>query len=179
MDLLSGKEAAARIQGIILEKFQVHGHSVDLTACKIYSVDPAGKVDFSGSEYAAAELTAVGTIRHHPEDRYEWWDLERGSFYIEFNETLELAENEIAMLEPLDRLIRAGASHASVFLRGRAAPLHTLLNVDALNLCLKQNARISRLSVFRLVPEGKSVKASGAARVHAPAKPARKKSKKK
>jgi hypothetical protein len=61
-----------------------------------------------------------------------------------------LAADEAALLEPHDRLLRAGASHVAVFLRGHLAPLQTLLYVNALHLEIKQNARISSLLVFRL-----------------------------
>jgi len=150
MELLTGKEAATRVQGIILPKYQVHGHSVDLTVRELYAIDPTGKVDFGGSEYEAAGRAAVGTVRRRPEDKYSWWEVARGSYFIEFNETLELALDEAALLEPHDRLLRTGASHAAVFLRGHVAPLQTLLYVNALHLEIKQNARVSRLLVFRL-----------------------------
>jgi deoxycytidine triphosphate deaminase len=150
LELLTGKEAATRVQGIIVPKYQVHGHSVDLTVRDLYAIDPTGKVDFGGGEYEAAGRAAVGTIRRHPEDRYSWWEVTRGSYFIEFNETLELALDEAALLEPHERLLRAGASHVAVFLRGYVAPLQTLLYVNALHLEIKQNARVSRLLVFRL-----------------------------
>ncbi len=156
MELLTGKQAATRVQGIIVPKYQVHGHSVDLTVRELYAIDPTGKLDFGGSEYEAAGRTSIGTARRHPEDKYSWWEVARGSYFIEFNETLELAPDEAALLEPHERLLRAGASHVAVFLRGHIAPLQTLLYVNALHLEIKQNARVSRLLVFRLegTPEG-------------------------
>jgi deoxycytidine triphosphate deaminase len=150
MELLTGRESAARVQGIIVPKYQVHGHSVDLTARQLYAIDPTGKVDFGGGEYEAAGRAPVGAVRRHPEDRYSWWEVTRGSYFVEFNETLELAPDEVALIEPHERLLRAGASHAAVFLRGHIAPLQALLYVNALHLQIKQNARVSRLLVFHL-----------------------------
>ena len=152
MDLLPGKAAANRVAGMINAKYQVHGYSVDLTARSVSSVDPVGQLDFAGSEYTPAGRIAITTRRRRPEDRYEWWDLGRGCYFVEFNETLELAEDEIALLEPDERLLRVGAAHVPMFLRGRIAPIETLLHVEALRLEVKQNARISRLRVFRLHP---------------------------
>src|SRR5712692_5732045 len=119
MDLLPGKTAANRVAGMISAKYQVHGYSVDVTVRNVSPVDPAGQLDFAGSEYTPAGRITIATHRRRPEDRYEWWDLGRGCYFVEFNETLELAEDEIALLEPDERLLRAGASHAPVFLRGR------------------------------------------------------------
>lgn len=150
MDLLPGKDAATRVAGIIHPKYQIHGYSVHLTVRSVSSVDPVGQLDFGGSEYRPAGKLAIATRRLRAEDRYEWWELERGCYLIEFNETLELAENEIALLEPDERLLRAGAVHAPIFLRGRVAQVETLLQVEALVVKVKQNARISRVRIFRL-----------------------------
>ena len=72
MELLTGKEAAARTRGILRPKYQIHGYSVDLTVKEIFMMDPTGRVDFGGNEYTAAGRVALGTTRRHPEDRYAW-----------------------------------------------------------------------------------------------------------
>ncbi len=149
MHPLSGKEAAARLTGITSAKFQVHAYSVDLTVARVLAVEPSGQVDFGGNEYSPAAHTAIVSHRRRPEDKYEWWDLSRGCYTVEFNEVMKLGEDEIAVLEPDDRLLRAGASHATSWLRGQASPLETLLFVGAMNVLIKQNARIARLRVFR------------------------------
>ena len=152
MELISGKEAAERVHGILNAKFQVDGYSVHLTAGNIFSLDPLGKVDFSGSDYVPAGKTPIATERRHPEDKYGWWELGRGSYIVEFNETLELHGDELALVETLERLRRAGGSHATMSLRGRIAPVEALLEVSALRIEIKQNARLSRLRLFRLNP---------------------------
>jgi deoxycytidine triphosphate deaminase len=149
MQPVSGKDAAARLTGIISPKHQVHAFSVDLTVAKVYALDPTGQVDFGGNEYAPATHTALASHRRRTEDNYEWWDLGRGCYTVEFNEGMKLADDEIAVLEPDDRLLRAGASHTTSWIRGQAAQLETLLFVGALNMLVKQNARIGRLRVFR------------------------------
>jgi deoxycytidine triphosphate deaminase len=150
MKLLNGHEAVARVKGILSAKHQVHAYSVDLTVKGIWGVDPIGRLDFGGGEYAPAGHVPVEAHRLRAEDNYEWWELERGCYFIEYNESLELGENEIALLEPDPRTLRTGAAHASVFIRGHAERLETLFDVNAKRLAVKQNARISRLRVFRL-----------------------------
>lgn len=114
-----------------------------------------GRLDFGGGEYAPAGQVTIAPKRLRPEDNYQWWELDRGCYIIEFNETLELADNEIALLEPDPRTLRTGATHVPVFLRGRVSPMDTLFDVQAQHLTVKQNARVSRLRVFRLGTDGK------------------------
>jgi deoxycytidine triphosphate deaminase len=156
LEPLNGKQAAERIAGILQPKYQVHGYSVDLTVRQVYALDPIGAVDFGGSEYVAAGRVPLATQRRRPEDRYEWWDLGRGSYFVEFNETLALAENEIALIEPHERLLRAGAAHVPIFVRGRSSALEVLLHVEAVRLQVKQNARIAQVRLFRFAAAGKS-----------------------
>jgi len=150
MEPLSGKEAASRVTGMISAKHQVHGYSVDLTVKNIFALDPTGRVDFGGGEYMPAGRMAVAPLRRNPEDKYQWWELGRGAYFVEFNESVDLPADEMALLEPDERLLRAGASHTSNFLRGRIAPVEALLQVEALTMLMKQNARVSRLRVFKL-----------------------------
>lgn len=150
MQLLSGKDAASKITGIIHAKYQVHGFSVHLTVRKIYCVDPTGKLDFGGGEYAAAGRTALAPQQLRPEDNYLWWDLGRETYFVECNETLNLAPDQIALIEPEDRLLRAGGWHAPLFVRGHVAPVELLLTVGVPQLRVKENARIARVRLFRI-----------------------------
>jgi deoxycytidine triphosphate deaminase len=152
MEPVSGREAAARLTGMISPKHQVHGYAVNLTARQIYSIEPTGQVDFGGTEYVAAQRMPVASLRRRPDDKYEWWDLSRGCYAMEFNEGLHLADDEFAILEPDERLLRSGAMHSTTFLRGQGERLETLLIVGPLNVHIKQNARVSRLRVFRFGP---------------------------
>jgi deoxycytidine triphosphate deaminase len=117
---------------------------------------------------------AVAPLRRNPEDKYQWWELGRGCYFVEFNETLELPPDEMALLEPDERLLRAGASHTSNFLRGRIAPVEALLQVEALTMLMKQNARVSRLRVFKLAA-APAVLVTPATKAAAPKKAAKKK----
>lgn len=162
MEPLSGAEAAARLTGMISPRYQVHGYSIDLTAKQIYSLDPAGQVDFGGTEYSASGRVPVASLRRNREDKYEWWDLSRGAYMVEFNESVALEANEFAILEPDDRLVRCGASHGTAFLRGQGERLETLLIVSTLNIHIKQNARVSRIRVFRFGTAPPAAAASGA-----------------
>jgi deoxycytidine triphosphate deaminase len=150
MQLLSGTAAAAHISGILHPQYQVHGFSVQLTARNIFSVDPTGHVDFGGGEYIAAGRVKIDAKPLRIEDKYLWWDLSRGSYFVECNETLNLAPDEIALIEPEDRLLRAGGWHVPLFVRGHVEPVELLLEVGATRLRVKENARIARVRLFRI-----------------------------
>ena len=150
MQLLSGKDAAEHISGILHAKYQIHGFCVHLTARKISSVDPIGQIDFGGGEYVAADRVEITPQQLRLEDKYLWWDLGRGSHFIECNETLHLAADEIALIEPEDRLLRAGGSHVPLFVRGHVEPVELLMEVVAARVRVKENARIARVRLFRI-----------------------------
>ena len=172
---MPGKVAAARIAGILNPKYQVHGYSVHLTARKISSVDPTGQIDFGGSEYVAAGRMEIAPQRLRLEDRYQWWDLGRGSYFVECNETLNLAEDEIALIEPENRLLRAGASHVASFVRGHLAPVELLLEVGTARLRVKENARLARVRLFRITGDQEPVRSSRTTKPQKPKRTERKK----
>ena len=163
MQILTGKVAAARVAGILHPKYQVHGYSVHLTARKIFSIESNGQIDFGGSEYIAAGRIEIPSQRLRREDKYQWWELGRGSYFVECNEALDLAENEIALIEPDDRLLRTGAWHVPFYLRGRVESVQLLLEVGATRLRVKENARLSLFRLFRIT-EGEEA-AVGAANI--------------
>ena len=158
MQLLSGKDAADHIAGIIHPKYQVHGFSVHLTVRKIYAIDPAGKLDFGGGEYVPAGRMEIAPRQLRPEDNYLWWELDRDSYFVECNETISLASDQIALIEPEDRLLRAGGWHVPLFVRGHVDPVELLLTVGVLQLRVKENARIARVRLFRIDEKVKSAR---------------------
>lgn len=174
MKLLSGKDAVAHVAGVIHPKYQVHGFSVQLTVRKIYAADPVGKLDFGGGEYAPAGRVEIVPIQLRPEDKYLWWELDRGSYFVECNEMLSLASDQIALIEPEDRLLRAGAWHVPLFVRGHLEPVELLLTVGVLELRVKQNARLARVRLFRI---GDLVKSAPTSRKNGLPKPRRSKRK--
>ena len=160
MKLLPGKDAAEHVEGMIHPKYQVHGFSVHLTVRKVFAADPAGKLDFGGSEYAPAGRVEIAPVRLRPEDNYLWWELDKDTYFVECNETITLETDQIAMIEPEDRLLRAGAWHAPLSLRGKVAPVELLLTVGVLQLRVKENARIARVRLFRIEDTAKPTKAA-------------------
>jgi len=172
MELMSGKDAAGHIAGILHPKYQVHGFSVHLTVRKIYAIDPVGKLDFGGGEYAPAARVELEAHHLRPEDNYMWWDLDRETYFVECNESINLATDQIGLIEPEDRLLRAGGWHAPFFIRGHVDPLELLLTVGVQQLRVKENARVARVRLFHI---GDLVKSVAPVRKKNPAKSRRRK----
>ena len=95
MQLVTGKEAAQRVQNLINPAQQTHAYAVELTAKQIFSLNPTGEVDFGGSEYVAAEPQPLPSHQKHSQDRYQWWTLVHGAYLVEFNEVVELAQRNL------------------------------------------------------------------------------------
>lgn len=159
MQMLSGKLSVARLSGILNPQYQVHGYCVQLTARRIFAIEPTGQIDFGGNEYAAAGRIEIASQRLRREDRYRWWRLTAGAYFVECNESVELAENEMALIEPDDRLLRAGAWHVPFYVRGRVPSLQLLLYVGAAQLRIKENARLTLFRLFR-ISEGAETESS-------------------
>ncbi len=176
MRMLTGKEGAKRISGCISKRHQVHAYTVELTANQIYSLRATGAVDFGGSELLPAEPVPLPTFQKHSQDRYQWWTLVHGAYLVEFNETLDLRANETALLEPHERMLRAGAEHATRFLRGKMDPVYAILNITTGKIELKQNARISSLRFFSLDSASAAAPSPQTRKRPAKKKPAKKKS---
>jgi hypothetical protein len=174
MQLLSGKDAAGHIAGILHPKYQVHGFSVHLTVRKIFAIDPVGKLDFGGGEYAPAARIELVAHQLRPEDNYLWWDLDKESYFVQCNESITLGSDQIGLIEPEDRLLRAGGWHAPFFVRGRLDPVELLMTVGVQQLRVKENARVARVRLFR-IPE--AVKSASTVRKKRPLKSSRTKRK--
>jgi hypothetical protein len=160
MQLLSGKDTADYISGIIHAKYQVHGFSVHLTVKTIHAIDPTGKLDFGGGEYSPAGKIPLEAHPLRPDDNYRWWELDKEAYFVECNESLNLAPDQIALIEPEDRLLRAGAWHSPIFVRGQVNPIELLLTVGVAQLRVKENARIARVRLFNIGDIIKPVKAA-------------------
>ena len=150
MQYLAGKAVAERIQGLISEKHQRHHYETDLTVRAIYRVTGPGSVDFGGSEETEAPRDELSPVKRSDQDQYGWWDLGPGSYVVRFNETPHLEENQIAFLQPHERLMRAGALHGSYNFRETREFLETTIMVGSGGIRIKENARVSKLLVLRI-----------------------------
>ena len=144
--MLAIKNLVARVSGLVYEKTQRGPAGLELTLKAISHLQGGGALDFGGSEYRPADCHPL-SVEKGPEDKYGWWHLSRGLYRMDFNEALDLADGESAMLTPHPRLLEAGANHNSLIF-GPGEPLFVVLQVFEGGLSLKENCRTSRLNLL-------------------------------
>lgn len=149
MILLTANEIADRTESLVHADTQLADHGLDLTVGAIHTLTGAGRLDFGGSEFERAPREELERELASQDDDYGWWHLESGAYMVLYNERVRLEAGEVARVESLPRLLEAGASHASFSFTGSPDELSSLLFVSPGGCHLKENCRISRLSVTR------------------------------
>ncbi len=145
--MLTGNQVADRTESLVHADTQLADHGLDLTVGAIYLLIGPGSLDFGGSEFEDAPREKLEPEPASPDDDYGWWRLEAGAYLAVYNERVRLEAGEVARIESLARLQAAGASHASWTFTGSPDELSSLLFVASAGCHLKENCRISRLSV--------------------------------
>jgi hypothetical protein len=126
------------IDNIVHEGTQNTDEGFDLTVTEVYVVEEPGRVDFGGGELKEASLTPVETEKRNEGDDYGWWNLEAGTYIVEYNESLDVDEG--VTVRTRTELLERGAYHPTV--QVKELPL-VPLTVGGEGLCLKENARVS------------------------------------
>lgn len=147
MKPISGEEASGLVDGMVYKEKQVRELTVDLTVKEVRSVGGSGALDFGGSEYREAETEKLKPAKKEGEE-YGWWKLDEGVYLIRFNETVKPIEG-LGLLSPHPRLLKAGATHPTLFLHEWESGYVLPLQVSRQGLELKENARVSKLIVLR------------------------------
>ena len=150
MRYLSGDEVGSALANLIHQETQQHDYETDLTVGALFRLTGPGALDFGGSEYEAAAREALEPQKASPDDNYGWWTLEADSTIVRYNEAVSLAENQIAFVQPHERLLLAGGFHPPFHFRGRRDNLETLLTVGQAGLRIKENARVSKLLIVQV-----------------------------
>jgi hypothetical protein len=130
---------AAHIDGLVHEPSQTEGTGVDLTVTEVYEVTGPGRVDFGGGELEAAATEPHEREKRSPDDEYEWWSLDPGTYLIEYNESIP-GDDLRFTVQTRDALLERGAFHPT--LRVTELP-RVPLSVGGAGIRLKENARVS------------------------------------
>lgn len=146
--MLSPDELEQQVDGLVHLDTQRVASGIDLTVDAIYRTTGHGQLDFGGSEYESAPREPLTPVLDDPNDDYAWWTLEEGAYIVEYNESLSLTDEQRAQISPLERTLHAGAHHSTFLLTDGRDPLSTLLVVSRMGCRLKENCRLSRLTVY-------------------------------
>jgi hypothetical protein len=150
MKILESGQILQFLTNLVYEKKQVHFTSVDLTVKSIAKVLVGGSLDFGGSEYKSAEREVIEPEKAGPSEKYGWWSLDEGDYFVEYNEELSLPSGCIAIIQPHERIIESGITHATRFLtESDDRPIISMIHVGRGRVHIKENARISNLIVAR------------------------------
>ena len=145
--MLTADALAQQLDGLVHLDTQRAPEGIDLTVDTVYRTTGHGQLDFGGSECEAAPRESLTPVLDDPEDDYAWWTLEQGAYIVQYNESLTLRDGQQARISPLERTLLAGAHHGSFALEEDRDPLETLLVVSRMGCRLKENCRLSRLTV--------------------------------
>lgn len=135
------KQIEAALDGIVHAETQRHETGFDLTASHIHRIEEAGRIDFGGSELVGPEVLPVGTRKRNPDDDYEWWSLEGGTYLLTYNEALNLEDGK-ALLQPRPAFAEQGIIHPTMVVDELPDVPFTVPERGAR---IKENARVSTL----------------------------------
>lgn len=134
-------EYAGFLDHVVHEPTQTEGRGFDLTVAEVYEVTEPGHVDFGGGELEAADLEPHDSEKRHPDDDYEWWSLDAGTYLIEYNESIA-ATDVIFTVQTRAEILERGAFHPTL----RITDLPRVpLTVGGAGLKIKENARVSTI----------------------------------
>jgi dUTP pyrophosphatase len=126
---------------------QVTPNGFDLTVCAVFKFESGGAVDFSNKERVIPDCQEILPQKQNPQDKFGWWNLEKGIYKVKTNETVNLPNDLIAIAFPRSSLLRMGVfTHHGVWDAGFQGKGEFILAVDNPHgIKLKQNARLTQL----------------------------------
>ncbi|MFP4646160.1 MAG: dCTP deaminase [Candidatus Acetothermia bacterium] len=145
---VSAENLEDRLKGVIHDDTQQKGIAYHLTVDSVYTL-ARGQIDFGGSERQDSSSSPVEPEKQNPGDDYGWWKLGRGFYHISYNESIELQEKELGMIAPLPRILASGTTHQTLLFAAGKEPTANLLLVGNQGIDIKENARVSQLSIWR------------------------------
>lgn len=135
------------IQDYIDLETQLTPNGFDLTAQAIFKFEEAGSLDFSNKERVVPSGREIMPQKQNPQDKFGWWNLEKGTYKIKTNETVNLPNNLVALAFPRTSLLRMGTfTHHGVWDAGFKGKSEFVLAVEnPQGIKIKQNARVAQL----------------------------------
>lgn len=150
MRFLESNELEENWENLIYPPKQLGKFTLDLTVKKIFSIKNQGALDFGGSEYQSVELEPIKP-KIEDDPKYGWWNLSRGRYIVEYNETLG-RDNSLALVYPHQRLLLTGCYHIPFIseLSRDSNTIQGLLVVYDGGVRIKENARISSALTLKI-----------------------------
>jgi len=141
-------ERLRQVRSLISRRATEQGRIFHLTLRSVYHPEGLGILgcsDLAGGSIDEQQLAYVEPHRDSGAEPY--WDLVNGEYLLQFNETLVLAENELALIRPLDDLMASGGTHPIVCLGELSEAMLMPMLVSQSGIRIHQNARISLVTI--------------------------------
>jgi hypothetical protein len=74
------------------KQFSESRNAFYLTVKRIGKLHSGGSLDFGGSQYSEAVIEWMEPEKKAEDDKYGWWQLNEGSYWVEYNERIDLPE---------------------------------------------------------------------------------------
>ena len=148
--ILNPQDLQAHLPKLISAKKQISHLAIDLTVQKIFRVRKCGQVDFGGSEFQPAEWKPLPPVKDNPDAAYGWWELGNDVYLIQFNETLQLGDREVGLIQAHPRLIETGCMLAPQLVKALRTELLLPMVAPKSGVRIKENARIAQFIVLEL-----------------------------
>ena len=143
---------AGLLENYIKLEIQLTPNGFDLTVARIFSFTGAGTLDFSNKERMLPEGEEIFPEKINSADNRGWWNLEKGTYKIITNESVNLPRDLIALAFSRTSLLRMGAftQHGvwDAGFKGKGEFILTVGNNNGINI--KQNSRIAQLVFLRI-----------------------------
>ena len=150
MKIFKLDEIEGAIFDLIFKDKQFHGRTLFLTLKTVYRILGKGSVDFGGGEYVQADREKLEPVKRSFDDNYGWWDLEPGTYPIEYNERFESEKERLYLISPSRRIFSSGTFHPVIVVVEKKYSPKGLLIVGGSGISIKENGRISLCKVFEI-----------------------------
>ncbi len=132
------------IEDYIHLETQLDQNSFDLTVSRIEEYKGPGKIDFSNDERQIPSKNKINPRKKNKEDDYGWWNLPKGTYFIETNEKVKLPEETLMIMHPRFTLAKSGVSVDTRIIGSEEPfkPKFTLTINNKNGFEIKENARI-------------------------------------
>ncbi|MCF7908204.1 MAG: deoxyuridine 5'-triphosphate nucleotidohydrolase [Candidatus Omnitrophica bacterium] len=156
--MLNKKEIAQLIEKeklieeyIDLDK-QLTPNGFDLSVSKIFEFSSPGALDFSNKERLIPKTKERAPKKLNSEDKFGWWNLEKGAYKVRTNEVVNLPNDLTALAFSRTSVLRLGAfTQHGVWDAGFKGKGEFILVVEnSQGIKIKQNARLAQLVFFKV-----------------------------
>ncbi len=154
--ILSDSELKQEVEEGLIQDYidldtQLTPNGFDFTVNRVFRIDGEGKVDFSNSERDIPDYQEVSPQKKSGDDDYGWWQLEKGSYVFETNETVDIPSDLVGFAYPRSTLLRMGVSVQNGVwdsgYTGKSRFLVVVHNSDGVEI--KENARVNHIVFHR------------------------------